>query len=171
MTHAYLVDQIRIIKDREKDPHLLEFMKAQLLKNTSSDKFMKAVRLLEKGIRIFQENNDFDSALKLIEESISTFKTPEAYFNKGTIYYFGDNMYECFRAQTSAILLAGLDEPVVKSFEIRAISLYEMYKESSPTTEEDKNIIIDFIISDLKKAIALGEKHCEKMLSDMYKLK
>jgi tetratricopeptide (TPR) repeat protein len=164
--HAFLVNQIKILNEREADPAFIFSLKVELYRNTDKSIMENADNLILQG-RQLNENGKEKEALVCFEKSLNLVKTAPGYYYKGAILLFADEFFESFRALTSCILIAGNDEPIPHSYRFRAIALYELLHRSLPSTDQDEQIILNQIKKDLKKAIELGDPESSKILREL----
>jgi tetratricopeptide (TPR) repeat protein len=165
MTHTDLVKEIDIIKQRESESDHLSSLKFGLNQTATSGSFQEAVQYLMEAIKVYQDSEDYDLAIEYLNKSVKIFPTADAYYNKGVIEHCERNYEECFKAQTSAILLDQKNVP--KAYFYRAHSLYYLCANFIKTNQSDEAKIFDFVIADLKKAASLGETNAAIMLPDI----
>lgn len=164
--HAFLVNQIKILNEREADPDFIHSLKVEMYRNTDKSIMETADNLIFQG-RQLNESGKYKESLACFEKSLTLLKTAPGYYYKGAVLLFEDEFYESFRALTSCILMAGNDEPIPPSYRFRAIALYELFHRSQPSTYQDEQIILTHIKKDLKKAINLGDFESSNILRDL----
>ncbi|MBN9298152.1 MAG: hypothetical protein J0I41_14150 [Filimonas sp.] len=162
MNHSNLVQLIENFAARSQSRETFDLMKT--FQSLSADQFKRneALKLLQEGIDIYQQTDDYSKAIGKIDLSLRLFPSASGYFNRGVINWCEHKYYECFKDQCATLIFSADEYPL--SYFYLAHSLYNVAGDTEKTSLKAEQIILDFIIENLKEGQRRGDENAHKMI-------
>lgn len=167
MNHSDLAQLIDNFKNRFSDTDTTETMLMHQQMNMSQTQLNDAKNLLLSGIDNYQNYDDYNGAINLINESIKILPSAACFFNRGTIHWCEKNYLEAFKDHCSSLILDKDNYPL--SYFYLANSLYELAGQSNRSVKDDEVKILDLVVEMLEEGAGRGDNNADQMLPHVKK--
>lgn len=168
MDNIELLRIIKNFKDRYAAKETTETLQFYQTMNKDQAELTNAENLLLRGIGAYQKNDDYETAIKYISDSLNIVSSNDAYYNRGVIHWCEKKYFLSFKDHCAALILH--KENHIHSYYYLGHSLLQLIDdrdESNVTSINHYIKIIDFIIEILSSGHERNEANATQLLTEV----